>query len=101
MASERTLSPDELSELNSMLSEAYKLLDFDENPLPNDNAKVMQKIDQTLAELRKQKLSEEEANNIAFPIGYLLGEKLRETVGWEWRYVTQDDGFGSYKVCLK
>jgi hypothetical protein len=98
MPSERTLSPDEFSELNSMLPEAYKLLGFDENSLPNDNAKVVQKIDQTLGELRQQNLSEEEANNIAFPIGYLLGEKLRETVGWQWRYVTQDDGFESYGV---
>ena len=98
MASERNLTSKEISELNAMLSKEYKLIDLDENAIPNNNVDVVAQIDKTLSALRLQRLPDDKANSIAFTLGFLLGEKWREAFGWDWRFITQDNGFSSYGV---
>ena len=98
MASERALSSDELAEFNALLPDAYQLLGLQAAPQPGDSAQVVGHIDRTVDRLRRQQIPDGQAKDIAFALGYLLGEQIRATVGWHWRYVTQDNGFTSYGV---
>ncbi len=98
MATERLFSTEELEDIPELLSQAYELLNLNEASLPETAVEIVEMIEAAVDDLRDEELSEEEATNLAFPLGYLLGEQVRKTVGWEWRYVTQDNGFESYGV---
>lgn len=96
MVEERELSPEEVAELELMLPEAYRLMGVDLSQV--SPVTVVGAVDETVGRLRAESQDAEHAENIAFALGYLLGEQWRVELGWQWRYVKLDDGYEQYGV---
>lgn len=96
MPNERELDRDEISELTSYERQAHSLLPADF--IDVEPKEVVGAIKIAIQTLRARKMTHDEVTDVAFALGYLYGEQLRKKFGWNWRYVTQDNGFESYGV---
>jgi hypothetical protein len=94
---ERELYPEEVAQLDEMLPEAWRRVGIDPiaAPAPGDTVEA---VNELVRRLRSDGVDQAQVTDIAFTLGYLLGEQWRAEFGWEWRHVTYDDGFTGYGV---
>ncbi len=87
MTQERELSAEEVSELNGMLPEAWRLLGIDPAAAPSPRDTVSA-VNEFVGRARGDGMDRERAIELSFVLGALLGEQWRTELGWQWRLVT-------------
>ena len=98
---EKALTKEERQELRELHDQAIQLIG--EDRMERQDGRISNRLELVAAYVTqfKGKLSEEEAEQQAFPLGVMLGAEYCESLKWEWVHLSYKDGFEGFACAAR